>query len=62
MNEFDYEKLRPLVALSSIGKLPQINIPIEPIGSPSLGISFLSGYNQDYFLIQAVKKVIASRS
>lgn len=58
-NEFDYEKLRPLVALSSLGKLPQINIPLEGIDSPPLGISLLAGYNQDCFLIHIVKKVIA---
>jgi hypothetical protein len=59
VNEFDYEKLRPLVALSSLGKLPQINIPIERVDAPPLGISLLSGYNQDCFLIHTVKKVIA---
>ncbi|MDP3268068.1 MAG: amidase family protein [Legionella sp.] len=61
VNEFDYDKLRPLVALSSLGKLPQINIPVEPIGSLPFGISFLSNHNQDYFLIQAVKKIIAGK-
>lgn len=59
VNEFDYEKLRPLVALSSLGKLPQINIPIQNKGFPPLGISLLSGYSQDSFLIQTVKKITA---
>ena len=59
VNEFDYEKLRPLVALSSLGKLPQISIPIENKDTPPLGISLLSGYNQDCFLIHTVKKIIS---
>lgn len=57
VNEFNYEKLRPLVALSSLGRLPQINIPIEVTNTPPLGISLLSGYRQDYFLINIVKKL-----
>lgn len=59
VNEFDYEKLRPLVALSGIGKLPQINIPIESTNEAPLGVSLLSGYNQDCFLIHTVKKVMS---
>ena len=59
VNEFDYEKLRPLIALSGLGKLPQINIPIESINTPPLGISLLGGYNQDFFLIDSVKKLIS---
>jgi hypothetical protein len=59
VNEFDYDTLRPLVALSGIGKLPQINIPIEANGVPPIGVSLLSGYQQDQFLISNLKKIIA---
>ncbi|STX81554.1 aspartyl/glutamyl-tRNA amidotransferase subunit A [Legionella busanensis] len=58
VNEFNYEKLRPLIALSGLGKLPQINIPLEVDTLPPLGISLLSGNNQDNFLIQSIKKII----
>ncbi len=57
INEFDYDKLRPLVALSGIGKLPQINIPIVTNGYPPVGVSLLGGYKQDRFLISNTKKI-----
>lgn len=58
VNEFNYKKLRPLVAVSGIGKLPQINIPLERNGLPPVGISLLGGHNQDIFLIQSIKKIV----
>jgi amidase len=59
VNEFDYDKLTPLVSISSLAKLPQINIPIQVMGSPPLGISLLSGNGKDLFLIDVVKKIMS---
>jgi amidase len=59
VNEFDYDRLRPLVALSSLAKLPQLNIPIDRTDGPPLGISLLSGYKQDSFLINIAKRLYA---
>ncbi len=57
VNQFNYEALRPLVALSSVGGLPQITIPLECSNFPPLGVSLLSGFKQDYFLIYSAKKI-----
>jgi amidase len=61
VNEFDYEKLRPLISLSSIGELPQINIPLKIMGRPPIGVSLLSRSNHDFFLINMVKAIIAKQ-
>ncbi|MBA2657168.1 MAG: hypothetical protein H0U70_09355 [Tatlockia sp.] len=58
VNEFDYEKLRPLISLSSIGKLPQINIPLITNNFPPIGVSLLSRANNDSFLINIVKNLV----
>lgn len=58
VNEFNYEKLRPLIALSGIGRLPQITIPINAKNSTPMGVSLLSGHQQDQFLIENIKKII----
>jgi amidase len=55
VNEFDYEKLRPLISLASVGGLPQINQPIKSLGSVPLGVSLLAGHGNDLFLIHACK-------
>ena len=57
VNEFDYEKLRPLVCLSSLGQLPQINIPLESLDKAPLGVSLLAGRNQDLTLINTVMNI-----
>ncbi len=61
VNEFDYDKLRPLVALSSLAKLPQLNIPIERANKPPLGISLLGGHKQDLLLINIAKRICVNK-
>ncbi|MEO8964679.1 MAG: amidase family protein [Gammaproteobacteria bacterium] len=58
VNQFNYDKLRPLIALASVGGLPQATIPLECLDSPPLGVSLLSGFKQDYFLINSVKMIL----
>jgi amidase len=57
VNEFNYEKLRPLISIASVGGLPQINIPIENSESSPIGISLLAGHNNDLFLINICKLI-----
>jgi amidase len=60
INEFDYEKLRPLVSLASIGRLPQINLPILNQVKAPIGISLIAGFKKDNYLIDTAKKVYDS--
>ena len=60
VNDFDYERLRPLVSLASIGRLPQINIPVFYPEKAPIGISMIAGFRKDHFLISAVKRIYNS--
>lgn len=57
INDFDYERLRPLVSLASIGRLPQINLPIINKYSLPIGISLIAGYKKDHYLIEIAKRI-----
>lgn len=57
INEFNYEKLRPLISVASVGKLPQINIPVFNKDKVPLGISLVAGYRRDAYLIQVAKRI-----
>lgn len=50
INEFEYGKLRPLVSLASIGRLPQTNIPILSEGAAPIGISLIAAFNMDFLM------------
>ena len=60
INEFDYEKLRPLVSLASVGRLPQINLPILNQGAAPIGVSLISGFKKDDLLINSARKIYDS--
>jgi amidase len=58
-NEFNYEKLRPLISLASLGGLPQISVPLQTREYEApMGVSLISGLMQDYLLINTVKKIL----
>lgn len=54
VNQFDYQRLRPFVSISSIAKLPQITFPLKNIKKP-IGISLIGGKGEDMQLIEFVK-------
>lgn len=60
INEFDYDRLRPLISLASIGRLPQINLPILNKGAAPIGISLIAGFKKDNYLISMAKKIYGS--
>ncbi len=59
VNQFNYNRLRPFIALSGVAKLPQITIPVESLQNRSagFGVSILSRQNQDFLLLAVVKKI-----
>lgn len=57
INEFNYEKLRPLISLASVGRLPQLNIPILNQANVPLGISLVAAFKKDAYLIKIAEKI-----
>lgn len=55
VNEFDYGRLRPLVSLASVARLPQINLPILNHEKPPIGLSLIAGHRKDAHLINSAK-------
>lgn len=58
VNVFDYERLRPFVALSSIGKLPQLTIPVSYQTEIPISVSMLSARHTDLDLLKSVKSFL----
>ena len=58
VNSFDYDKLRPLISIASIGRLPQINIPILLKDKPPVGVSLIARHRNDHALINIAKQLI----
>lgn len=53
-NEFDYEKLRPFIAISSVCNLPQLCVPLHNAYKVPMSISFISSSFTDLTLLNYV--------
>lgn len=53
---FDYKTIRPFLALSSVGQLPQLTVPC-PGHDYSIGASLIGGRNTDLELIEQVQNM-----
>lgn len=56
VNQFDYDRLRPFISLSSMGGLPELTIPIKHDGF-SIGISLLGESGSDLSLLNFAEKI-----
>lgn len=55
-NMFNYENLRPLIAIASVCRLPQLTIPLNIENMPPLGLSFLGSSYNDWFVLNMAKQ------
>lgn len=56
-DHFDYKTIRPFLALSSVGQLPQLTVPC-PGHDYSIGASLIGARNTDLELIEQVQNVL----
>lgn len=52
-----YDRTMAITSFSGVGRLPEITIPITKVDDSPVGLSIVSGFYQDEFLISAVKKL-----
>jgi len=55
-----YRRALSLTAISGVGRLPQISLPLATTSGAPIGLSLLGPYGEDLFLIQVVKQVDAT--
>ena len=60
VNAFDYDKLRPFIALSSIAKLPQVTLPVQ-FGDFICGVSIIGAKDTDLLLLDITKKLALAK-
>ncbi len=60
VNAFNYDMLRPFIALSSVAKLPQVTFPVQFDGFPC-GVSIIGAKDTDLFLLDIVKKLALAK-
>ena len=53
----DYSKFRPLLSLASLGKLPQLTLPISKVCKASFGISLITAHKQDIKLLSIASQI-----
>ncbi len=51
----DYSRLRGLLNIACLGRLPQISMPITTINDSPIGFSLIAAHGQDHYLLDVMK-------
>jgi amidase len=57
-----YQRMLPVTAIAGVGRLPQISMPLATVAGVPIGLSLVSAYGEDHYLLEIAKKIAARRS
>ena len=56
-----YGRTLSLTAISGVGRLPQVSVPLATVSSVPVGLSLLAGYGEDAYLLELALKIASER-